>query len=263
MRPFALLVVALAVAPCRAGDAIVVLLSAKSTTGTAAVSLGQVAKLHGGEEKARRKLAALDLAERSRKDAPVTVTRRQVELRLRLAGYGEDAVLVGGADSVVVGFAKKAASIDDAIAAARKALLERFDNAADWKAEVAIAPSAKLPEVGDADRVEFAAAPHAAAVKPGRNQMDVTVKVNGETKLAFPIQFDVKSSKPETALVIARRPVTLVVRAGGLTVEAAGEALQDGREGETVQVRNATTKKTLRGRVVAADRVEIEPGGAP
>lgn len=263
MRLSALLLVFLGALCGRAGDSVVVLLPTKATSDSSTVTLGKVAKLYGGEEKARKKLAALDLAERTRKDSAVTITRRHVELRLRLAGYGEDAVLVGGAEAVVVAFEKKVASMDDAITEARKSLLASFPNATDLTATVVIRPQATMPEIDEKDRVSFSAQPHGTSVKPGRNQMDVTLKVNGETKLAFPIHFDVKSAQSSAAVVSLRRPVKLLVRSGGLTIEADGEALADGRVGETIPVRNMNTKKMLQGKVVATDRVEIALGGAP
>lgn len=263
MNRLALLLVLCGAVTGRTADTIVVMLPAKASSGSATITLGQVARIHGGDETARQKLATIDLADRSKNDTAVTITRRQVELRLRLAGYTEEAVLVGGAGSFVVSFAKKSVPVEDAIAAAKKSLLDRFPNSAELKLEVAIPPTARMPEVGEKDPVEFVVVPHASDVKIGRNQMDVTIKVNGETKLVFPVHLEVKSGKSDVVLVTPRRPVKLVVQSGALRVEAPGEVLQDGREGETVQVRNSSSKKQLFGRVIAADRVQIEMGGMP
>ncbi len=240
------------------------MLPAKAAAGTPVVTLGQVAKLHGGDDKLRAKLAAVDLFERTKKDAAVTVSRRQIEIRLQLAGYTTADVLVGGAESVTVAVAKKTVPADDVISAAKKALLAQFPENGDGLAvSLALPLAVKLPEIVDADAIGISAVPHAATVKPGRVQMDVTIKINGETKLAHPVHFDVKATKVEPILVKARQPVRLVVRQGAMTLEATGESLQDGRAGETIKVQNAVTKKAVTGRVSAAGVVEVELGGPP
>ena len=48
-----------------------------------------------------------------------------------------------------------------------------------------------------------------------------------------------------------------------VTATAAGEALQEGRLGQTIQVQNVDSKKTLLARVVGPGLVEIDLGGAP
>jgi flagella basal body P-ring formation protein FlgA len=64
-------------------------------------------------------------------------------------------------------------------------------------------------------------------------------------------------------VVRVRDKVTLAVRAGGLWVTAAGEALQSGRVGDTVSVRNIDSKKTVVGKVTGPGTVELELGGVP
>lgn len=263
MKVFAILLALAFAVPCAAGESLVVVLPAKASAGSAVVALGQVAKIHGGDEKSRAKLAAVDLVERTKKDAPVTITKRQVEIRLKLAGYTADDVLVGGAESVVVAVKKETVPAEDAIAAAKKAALALFANADELKADLVQQVAVKLPEIVAGDSVSISALPHAAVAKVGRVQMDVTIKVNGETKLSFPVHFDVRPIRPEPILVQALRPVSMVVRLGAMNVEATGEAVQSGRLGETVQVRNSATKKIVSGRVTAAGVVEIDIGGAP
>jgi flagella basal body P-ring formation protein FlgA len=67
------------------------------------------------------------------------------------------------------------------------------------------------------------------------------------------------------APVLVRRgeSVTILARSGGIEVQAAGEALEPGKLRDVVRVRNATTGKIIRARVIDASVVEPEIiGGA-
>lgn len=69
---------------------------------------------------------------------------------------------------------------------------------------------------------------------------------------------DLEPVPSETPPVVKQRDaVQLVARAGGLRVTAAGEALQDGRPGETIRVRNVDSKIIVLGRVVDRSVVEV------
>lgn len=52
-------------------------------------------------------------------------------------------------------------------------------------------------------------------------------------------------------------PVKLIAKIGGVEVRMDGIALQSGRIGESIRVRNTESKKVLRGRVIDAKNVEI------
>ncbi len=52
-------------------------------------------------------------------------------------------------------------------------------------------------------------------------------------------------------------PIRLVAKYNGVEVTAEGVALQKGRVGEMIRVRNARSSKTLRGKVIDATTVEI------
>ena len=58
-------------------------------------------------------------------------------------------------------------------------------------------------------------------------------------------------------------PVEIRVNANGFTITAKGTALQAGKLGQSVQVQNADSKRTVVGRVVGPRAVEVELGGAP
>ena len=55
----------------------------------------------------------------------------------------------------------------------------------------------------------------------------------------------------------AGSPVTLVLDANGIAIRAAGVAMEAGRIGYTIRVRNETSGKILRGKVIDAETVQI------
>jgi flagella basal body P-ring formation protein FlgA len=61
------------------------------------------------------------------------------------------------------------------------------------------------------------------------------------------------------ALVHRGEAVKLVVRLGPVSVTATGEALQDGRAGQSVRVRNVDSKQVVLGRVTERSVVEVDP----
>lgn len=69
-----------------------------------------------------------------------------------------------------------------------------------------------------------------------------------------------------TPLMVTRgQRVTIAARNGNIEVNVAGEALEDGREHEVVRVRNASSGKVIRARVMADGVVQPEsmPGPVP
>lgn len=62
----------------------------------------------------------------------------------------------------------------------------------------------------------------------------------------------------EGGILVKRRDhVKMVARVGVLSVAATGEALQEGRLGETIRLRNTESNATVQGRVTSAGEVEI------
>lgn len=267
MHRLPLLALVLLAGTARAADPVVVVVREKAAVGTAAVTVGDVAEVVGGDAAARDRVARLDLAEITPRGPAVVVPRRAVEYRLRLAGV--DGVRVTGADRVTVTADRRPVTADEVAEAARAELLRRLP--AGMTAELARPVVAKLPEVPAGEAVTIAAVPHAPTVGAGRVQMDATVSAGGHKLLALGVLFDVKAATtpaaaapPAGPLVKARERVSLVVRAGGLSVTAVGEAQQAGALGQTVQVQNVDSKKLVTGRVTGPGTVEVElPGAVP
>lgn len=267
------------VTPAFAGEPVVLTLSDRAAPPAPVVTVGHVATLIGGDAKVREKMAALDLTERGE---GVVVTRKQVAFRLRLAGFDADAFVVTGADKTTLGVPKAALSAEKVVAVARVELaralgkpLDELTIDLDQKIQV------KLPEVTDDDDVAITVTPNSPTVRPGRTQMNVTVSVNGGKKLQFPVYLTataatadadpMPSTRPKPAggkfaadavVVRALQPVTMVVTTGGLRVSAAGVAMQDGKVGQEIKVRNPESKKIVTGTVVGANEVEIAVGGS-
>jgi flagella basal body P-ring formation protein FlgA len=81
-------------------------------------------------------------------------------------------------------------------------------------------------------------------------------------RLIMPLQIvtksDVEPVEPDTPVVVKQRDaVQLVARAGDLIVTASGEALQDGRTGQMIRVRNVDSKTVVTGRVVSRSEVRV------
>ncbi len=70
---------------------------------------------------------------------------------------------------------------------------------------------------------------------------------------------DAEAGAEEGAVLIRpRQVVKLVARSGGLRVSALGEAMEEGRAGQIIRVRNVDSKAVVHGRVTEAGVVEVE-----
>jgi flagella basal body P-ring formation protein FlgA len=72
------------------------------------------------------------------------------------------------------------------------------------------------------------------------------------------IDLEVATRTESSVLVKRREQVKMVARIGSVSVEAIGEALQDGRLGETIRLRNIESNANIQGRVTKAGEVEIK-----
>ena len=66
------------------------------------------------------------------------------------------------------------------------------------------------------------------------------------------------SSIKETPLVRRNDKVNIIATSGGLEVHAAGIALEDGRKGERIQVRNVNSKRVVEGVIIGPGVVEVQ-----
>jgi hypothetical protein len=282
-------VLVLAAGPA-AADPVVVTLREKASTRTSVVTIADVAAVTGGEPALRDGIAALDVAEIQAKTGSATVTRGTVEFRLKLVGLDPGVVTVGGAARTVVTQERRAVTADEVAAAARDELVRRLP----WPAEQARVELTQrivvaMPEVPAGEAVTITAQPHAPVTGPGRVQMDAVISAGGRRLLALPVYFEVGTGLTQIAplqpvgtaagavpgppplpppastapVVRVGERVTMVVRSGGLSVTAVGEAQQPGAVGQTVRVLNVDSRKVVTGRVSGPGTVDVSLGGVP
>jgi flagella basal body P-ring formation protein FlgA len=262
MFPRSLLLLLLAL-PAVAADPVSISVLPKPVGTGAVITVGQAARLTGGAAAVREKMARLDLVERA--DAE-SISRKLIRSRLRLAGYDEADFTFAEA-AVPNGALLSPEAVEEA---ARLELIRRLGvSPAEVFVDVVKPVVVKLPAVTSADVVELTAVPVSGAVKLGRTQVDVTVKVNGERKLTLPVFLQAtatgvvqaKAEKADDLLVKAKQRVIITARKGELRVEAAGIATESGKLGQAVKVENVDSKKVITATVAGPGEVEIDLGG--
>jgi len=243
---------------------VVVELRPQATAGRT-VRLGDVARLDGGTDLLRDRLARLDVA-----DLPpggtTTVKRGQVEFRLRLADVPPSLVRLTGPDVVTVTLRADATPQDRVFAAARESVVRRLPWPIDDVSIRLARPIAVALPAGDPDEFRVTAQPRAAGTPVGRVQVDVTVTPAGEDRpgrpLTFPVYLDVR---PLVAVAVCRQavgrgeavaePAVFVERRPAADDVAGPPAAADAVVGKR-------TKRPLRpGQVIAAGDVEDPADG--
>lgn len=184
------------------GDPVVVRLKARAEVPARTVTIGHVADVSGGPAAVRDHVARLDLEDFGA-GTSLTIKRRQVEFRLRLADLPAGAFRLSGEGETVAVAVRRQLSTEAVVKAAKEAALKRLPwPEADLSIRLVQPVTIPLPAVADAAEITFRVEPHSANVSPGRVQMDVTVYVAGEKKLMLPVYFDVRVIQP---VVIARK----------------------------------------------------------
>ena len=270
----AVVVLILLAGPLLGREPVVVTLSDRSVFPKENVTIGHVASLTGGVTSDRQRMATLDLTDG---EPDPIITRKLVIIRLRLAGFSADDFVLNGAERVSLSVARTAISTDRVIAVAKAELARRLSVSVE---ELKFDPNRPilipLPEVVDGDDIAISAKPNLEKVDFGRTQMNVTIKVNGQQKLTLPVMLTTNDSpvnetapsttqpKPpansfatDAIMVRSRQPVKLVARSGGMLIMTDGEALQNGKVGQTVRVENTNSKQVVNGTVTGPGEVEV------
>ncbi|MCS6867085.1 MAG: flagellar basal body P-ring formation chaperone FlgA [Gemmataceae bacterium] len=276
-----------------AAEPVTVELHDRAGVGTAIVTIGDVAHISGSDALTRAKIAQLDLAELKLREPSVQLGRRAVEYRLQLAGFTRDAVRITGAERCRVTLLKRTVTADEVTAAAQAALRPLLPPDSDANSlQLAVPIVVKLPEVPAGERPIITAKPRGTVPPSGRVQMDVSIATATEHLLscAVYLQIPPPTSRPPSTtsrhgvpttppppppggttanatasdvLIRPRQRVTMEVRTGELVVKALGEALQEGRLGQSILVQNVDSKKTITARVTGPQTVEVDIGGSP
>src|SRR5262249_17223631 len=160
---------------------------------TAVVTVADVARVSGGDEATRDRIARLDLADLKPREDSLTITRRVVEYRLQLAGFDPRQFQVTGAERTSVALSRRAVTVDEVVTAARAELLRRLAVPPESLSVELVRPlSVKLPEVPAGEPVTITAQPHGTLAASGRAQMDVVITAAGERVLSLGVLFEVK-----------------------------------------------------------------------
>ncbi len=278
-----------AAAGARADDPVTIELTATAAVGKSIVTVGDVARVSGGDAPTRDRVARTDVAELKARDTGAVVGRRTVEYRLLLAGFEPGAIRVVGAERATVTAARRTVTAEEVATAVRGELIRQLAGGADAPAvELALPIAVTLPEVLADERLTISARPHGRPPAAGRVQMDTTVSVNGEPLLGFPVHLNLRPTgaapgglpaapgvsrpgaaagaqpvDPNVILIQPRQRVEMLANGGGFKVTAIGEAQQAGRLGQTIPVQNVDSKRTVYARVTGPGTVEVDIGGAP
>lgn len=101
---------------------------------------------------------------------------------------------------------------------------------------------------------DYLSTPEALAGKRARQPL-----LPGRVLTAADVEDDGRAAAASPALVHRGEAVKLVVHLGSVNVTATGEALQDGKAGQPVRVRNVDSKQIVLGRVTERSVVEVDP----
>lgn len=177
----------------QATEPTVVELRAETQVQSAIVTIGDIAQISGGDVTFREQVARLDIADLKPRQQTLTISRRVIEYRLRLAGVNPGGVVIAGADRTIITLQRRAVIADEVVAAARAELthwlpVPRETVAIDLARPVVV----QLPEVPAGDPVKITAVPHAKPVGLGRVQMDTVISVGEEKLLSLGVDLEIK-----------------------------------------------------------------------
>lgn len=309
-------------APSRPDDGIVLVVLKSQTQAGQLVLVGDIASVEGGSDELREKVRCLDLAEPSADRRDTAITRNQVLYRLSLGGLREGQFRLAGAAHTVVQWSAPGLDESSLVEAAREALRRRLPKGADEVSlQLVRAPQTPVLNVNPSLPLRLVAEV-AGPASTGRVRVDVSVLVNGQSRMQVPVFFDVAfaqdvavvrrrinagevlsedslvrkrlelrqgekylgwndalgrraksqllpgqtitevdvdaGEQEQVILVKTRDTVRLVARIAGCRVTALGEALQDGKAGQVIRVRNVDSSKVVSGRVVDRNVVEVD-----
>jgi hypothetical protein len=244
---------------------VVVTLRPEALVSQTEVTIGAVATVEGGETVVRQLIAGLDVAEVARVSRAVVVTREEVNYRIQLAGFDVQAFRVDGPAQVMVKLAPREIATEEVVKAAQQAVLQRLAGKTSG-VEFRLLEPLRLPvmniEAEEPIRLAGELAPGANVW--GKVRVEVAVWVNDQRRGSVPVALEVTGRKQDgpaaddAILIRVRDSVRLVAIVGSLHVTAVGEALQEGRMGQLIRVRNVDSGKVVVGRVAGGSLVEVE-----
>ena len=266
-------------APALQPHAVEIALPAEARADGPLVRIGNVAQLEGGDAKLREALACLELAEFRGGDDRIVLNRDTLKFRLLLAGQDPKSFRLVGAAQCVIRKCTGAVTEEAILDAARKAVLDRIPQFAK-NVTVKLAYPVALPALDyrATDNVCVHADFSQDQVPLGKTIVLVDVVVNGQKRALVPAMLEVMPSLPvgpailkqsvqrsgplatddDAVVVKLRDHVKIVARVGEIRFVTAGEALQEGRAGQSIRVRNIDSNRTVVGRIVAPGMIEVD-----
>ena len=261
------------------------------------ITIGDVASLADGDAKQHHAVASLDLVELGVTET-TQISREQISIRMQLAGLDPGTFRITGAERVQVLLDRSLseASVVAAARQAIRRKLPAKDRASLKLLRPVTVPELVLKRNDhiylSADWMGSAADEGPTEVEVsitinGRRQTSVPVLLDlGIRKAEPPAKSDIRTVALKTApapapknelpqativsrdrgaklvdnpvVIRYRDGVKLVAYVGNVRVSAAGEALQEGRVGQMIRVRNVESQKVVLGRVREGGIVEID-----
>lgn len=251
---------------------LVVSLKPKASIDDALVYLEQIATLEGGNAELRRRVARLDVAEFDLHAVRATVSSGQVKFRLFLSGLASSQFQLLGAKQTIVTESAEPITARKILAKAESAWRHKYPGD-DVSPSIMSFKGYSLPfiKLYPADRVQLDAKVSAAA-RAGKVRVDVAIIVNGTTRDSVPVHLETPQADlvskaglgdfgilpagnitpaPDNREVVVKRAdaVRIVAKIGTVRIEAKGEAMQDGKTGDLIRVRNINSSNIVLGRV--------------
>jgi hypothetical protein len=253
-------------------DPVVITLAHDVEIDDSIVELAQIAKFTGGQESLRNRLAKLYVVEFKLGVQQVTVAREQVRFRLLLAGLDERQFVLRGAARTFVRESDAPVTFRKIAHAAEQAVREQYTASVSAIVHRSLEVPTLAPRTGE--RCRLSARVKSAPERAGFALVDVALTLNGKTCAVVPVTVEIGDrpalpsldslersairpalhTAPATAadepfVVKARDNVKITARIGTARIEALGEALQDGRVGDVIRVRNTESGRTVHGRI--------------
>ncbi len=281
LAAFCLAGAALAQAPRASAEPVVVTLASEAVVDDSIVDLSQIASLAGGPDALRQRLSRLDVVE-FRLDTPqLVIGREQVRFRLLMAGVDERAIVFRGAARVFVKETSVPVSFRKVALVAEQTLREQYAAPMVMTMQRALEVPALTPRAGE--RCRLSGKIKSAPERTGFALVDVTIALNGKTCAVVPVSVEISErtktppldsfektgirpalhTAPASALdepfaVKARDNVKITARIGTARIEALGEALQDGRVGDVIRIRNSESGRTVHGRIEQGGLIVVD-----
>ena len=244
------------------------------------LTLEQIATVDGGPTRLRQRIATIDIADVKPGNQEQSVSADQVRFRLILAGIDESQFRIVGALRVQIRETGDAVSqrriLSEADAAVRRRYAGDGSRLSLNPARGVVVPLLVLQRNDD---VRLDAKVVSGPPTIGETaRVHVSISVNGKVREMVPVLFEVGATEaaprfeprairpvggttpapPDAVAIKNRDAVTMVTQIGGVRIEAQGEALQDGRPGELIRVRNNSSSRIVSGRVEGPGFVRVD-----